>query len=540
MPGKVLHDGSDGLEIRFDYDQRLVALVRALPERRWNREDRFWWVPAEHVVDVVDLVRPEGFELDEEVERLYVANNPGDFTVGRLNREVQRVLRKELRAAVWLVGAISGYDKSAARATGGRPIFFQLVEASPDGGTLAKVSCRLFGSEREHLEQKIAAAGAPFELCDELVVRVKVRVDLYVPHGSYQLIIEDLDVGYTLGEAARKREEILRRLGAEGLLTRNRSLPMPLAPLRVGLVTSLDSDAYNDVLQTLRESRFGFVVTACAARVQGRQTERSVLAALGWLEARAADLDVVLVCRGGGSRADLAWWDTELLGRALAAFPLPVVVGIGHEQDSSVPDAVARSCKTPTAAAGLLVERVTETLLRVEQCGETITALAARRLGDARSQAHQRGRRLVAIARSLVAVAGRDLDADGRRLSRGAEQLLSRHRERMARLGPALARSADRSLHIEQARLDELPRRLSRRVAAQAERERERSEGRARRLHLVDPARVLERGYAVLRHTATRRVVRSTRDAGPGDAVHAQVADGTLRLTVTPEMEGEA
>src|SRR5690606_32177216 len=142
------------------------------------------------------------------------------------------------------------------------------------------------------------------------------RVELYVPWGSYRFLIEELDVGYTLGEAARRREEIRRRLAEEGLLDRNRALPFPALPLRVGLVTSRGSDAYNDVLSTFKESGFAFRVVADGVRVQGRQTEPSVLNALDWFRAHAAELDVLLICRGGGSRTDLAWFDSEPIARA--------------------------------------------------------------------------------------------------------------------------------------------------------------------------------------------------------------------------------
>src|SRR5262249_3678400 len=149
-----------------------------------------------------------------------------------------------------------------------------------------------------------------------------------------------------------------RRLTERGLVGRNTSLPFPDLPLRVGLVTSLGSDAFNDVLRTLQESGFAFDVTAHGARVQGRLTEPSVLNALDWVRKRAESFDVVLICRGGGSRTDLSWFDSEQLGAAVATFPVPVVVGIGHEQDLSVLDFVGFRRKTPTAAAAYLVERV--------------------------------------------------------------------------------------------------------------------------------------------------------------------------------------
>ena len=145
------------------------------------------------------------------------------------------------------------------------------------------------------IQAKLERAGNPFQLADEVTVRVLVQVELYVEWGTYRVAIRDLDVSYTLGEVARRREEILRKLAKERLVERNKSLPFPLVPLRVGLITSLGSDAERDVLKTLRESGFSFQVVVHGARVQGRYTEPTVLAALEWFRDHADEFDVCLL-----------------------------------------------------------------------------------------------------------------------------------------------------------------------------------------------------------------------------------------------------
>jgi exodeoxyribonuclease VII large subunit len=203
-------------------------------------------------------------------------------------------------------------------------------------------------------------------------------------------------------------------------------------PLRVGLITSLGSDAYNDVLRTLQESGFAFRVTAHGARVQGRSTEPSVLNALDWFRERAADFDVILVCRGGGSRTDLAWFDSVQLGRAVALFPLPVVVGIGHEQDFSVLDAVGWRAKTPTAAASLLVDAVARSLDDLELRGSAVLDVATRRTARSRGRGPA-PRRASPIARPACAPTDR-ARLRARRLPRAtprARRPAPRHRARL-------------------------------------------------------------------------------------------------------------
>ncbi|HKQ62774.1 MAG TPA: exodeoxyribonuclease VII large subunit, partial [Candidatus Polarisedimenticolaceae bacterium] len=415
MSREVTHDGMGALQIRFAYERDLVDRIKTLPRRRWNGTERFWWVPDSDVVSLVDLLRPERFRFDAATRELYrrlggdgaLDDEPApeagqarfdwaetvrtdDLSVSRLNERVRAVLEQAFPERLWLVGEISGFDKNAHR----RVVGFQLVECGPDGRHVAEVSATLFESTRREIERALREAGDPFRLEDEVAVRVCVRVDLHVPWGAYRVVVEELDLHYTLGEAARRREEILRRLGADGLLGRNAALPLPELPLRVGLITSAGSDACQDVLRTLEESGYAFEVVVHGARVQGRSTEPSVLNALDWFRAHAAEFDAVLICRGGGSRTDLAWFDSEPLGRAVALFPLPIVVGIGHEQDQSVLDAVGRRAKTPTAAAGLLVETVRETVARVERCGGAILEAAAAALAAHRRHAVERTRRL--------------------------------------------------------------------------------------------------------------------------------------------------
>jgi exodeoxyribonuclease VII large subunit len=277
---RKVEQSGDYLLIQFEYDARLVQLVRALPESRFDREKRVWRVPKDHVVPVVELLEKAGFSFDEATQKLYAERRREGIqhlTVSELNARVQSLLAQAFPTPIWVVGEILGYDKNAHKDR----VEFHLVERR-EGKIIAQVEAILFPEERAWIEGKLERAGRPFSLTDEIVVRVLAQVDLWVREGVYRLVIRDIDVNYTLGEVARRREEILRKLTKEGILGKNRSLPFPALPLRVGLITSLGSDAQNDVLKTLRASGFAFQVTVHGARVQGHHTEASILNALDW------------------------------------------------------------------------------------------------------------------------------------------------------------------------------------------------------------------------------------------------------------------
>ncbi len=565
MNREVRYDGRNMLQIRFPFDRNLVERIKSLPNRRWNASERYWTVPEHDVVLLVELLSGDRFSFDEATQALYAglggtaeldpaeATTPTtprdatDLTVSDLNEQVKRVIEGAFPQPVWLVGEISGFNRNAHK----RHVSFKLAEFGDDGRNVSSVDATLFEQSRRSLEQQLALAGNPFSLEDEVMVRVLARVELYVPWGSYRVIVEELDVHYTLGEAARRREEIIRRLGEQGLVGINSALELPALPLRLGLVTSLGSDAYNDVLRTLEESGFAFQVTAHGARVQGHSTEPSVLNALERLGGIAGELDAVIVCRGGGSRTDLAWFDSEALGRAVARFPIPVIVGIGHEQDHSVLDAVGRRCKTPTAAAAFLVDRVQEGIDHIESVGSTLLALAGRRIAEETNRSAERCRRLALAARGLLDRERIEVEHRRGRAQRAAVGALTVGRERLTRWIRDLPRAtsvhfARQSIFLDNARravsqgagrdiaaarnaLQQTARSILPRAVQCLRQEEERTVSRGRRLDLVDPGRVLERGYAILR-AADGPLVTRVADAPRGAALTAELRDGVLNV----------
>jgi exodeoxyribonuclease VII large subunit len=270
-------------------------------------------------------------------------------------------------------------------------------------------------------------------------------------------------------------------------------------------------------------------VTAHGARVQGRATESSVLNALDWFRPRQAHFDAIVICRGGGSRTDLAWFDTETLGRAVANFPIPIVCGIGHEQDVSVLDHVARRAKTPTAAGAFLVDLVRTALTRVEDAGAMILD-GARVLIDAERR-HRRdaAQRLARAVRAYLGVERAELRRRREGLVGATTRRIEGSRAALMAAARQLGQGARRDLDAERRRAIEAARGLNLRATRVFALETERMEARSRRLHLVDPRRVVERGYAIVRDAGGRVVV----DAAVvlrGARLSAELKSGRLGL----------
>ncbi len=438
--------------------------------------------------------------------------------IGRL-RDAMRVAIPD---EVWVRGEVQNLKRSQNGHT-----YFTLVEKAGGRGdqVRAKIDVTLFRDDRRSVDRAIKEVPGA-ELGNDVEVRIRGRIELYAPQGRVQVVMTGIDPVFTVGGIAAGRERVLRALAAEGVLDVNGRLPMPLVPLRVGLVTSAGSAAYHDFIQELSTSGFAFEVGVVDVRVQGAAASRRIVYGLRQLALR--DLDVVVVVRGGGSRADLAPFDTDVVARVIAAMPMPVITGVGHEIDRSVADEAAHtSCKTPTACAQVLVARV--------QAFEG-------RLGAA-------SHRVVSRARARTAMARRELDEATRRVQRGLPAALGRERAQVERRHGRLDELARLRLRDASRRLDDRSRRVpelarghlrdaSRDLDDCARRATEQARARLREsllaldtsaatVRALDPRRVLDRGYSITRDERGR-AIRRAEGAAVGATLHTELADGAL------------
>jgi exodeoxyribonuclease VII large subunit len=188
------------------------------------------------------------------------------------------------------------------------------------------------------------------------------RPDYYAPFGKLSLVATDIDTQFSAGDVAAKREELIRKLLELGVDKVNKRQPIPLVPLRLGVVSSSTAAGWADAQQHLLESGIGFTVSFTDVRVQGEYAVSQIVNAINGF-ARRTDIDIVMVMRGGGSKGDLATFDDEAIAMAISKCPHPVFTGIGHEIDTSIADLVAHTAsKTPTACAQAIIAIVEEFL----------------------------------------------------------------------------------------------------------------------------------------------------------------------------------
>ncbi len=278
------------------------------------------------------------------------------FTVSQLGLIAKSLLSETFGNDTWVTGEIHGYkmhDRSGH-------VYFDLVEKDPDDPAryIAKIGCAFFKNSLLSWRTKLKREGfSSFQLADGLEIKLRADVDLYVKEGRYQLIVNEVDAGYSLGAMARKRQQTIDELKKRGLFENNRRLEIGDCPLKIGLITSLGSAAYNDFMSVLNSSGYAFKLYIFDAYMQGEHTPYDVLRGIKALDQK--ELDAIAIVRGGGAKTDLYYFDDIRICEAIARCRLPVLTGIGHEIDLSVADMVSyMHFVTPTDTARFLTARL--------------------------------------------------------------------------------------------------------------------------------------------------------------------------------------
>ncbi|MDQ0590911.1 exodeoxyribonuclease VII large subunit [Variovorax paradoxus] len=418
---------------------------------------------------------------------------PRIWAVGALCRAVADALDARFNP-VAVRGEISGFS----RASSGH-CYFALKDPS------GQLRCAMF---------RRAAGLLDFSPRDGDQVEVRGRLAVYEPRGDLQLVVESLQ---RAGQGALFEQFLQRkaRLEAEGLFDAERKRALPVMPRAVGLVTSLGAAALHDVVTALRRRVPHIPVVLAPAAVQGANAPAELVRALQSLYTLEPAVDVILLVRGGGSIEDLWAFNDETLARTIVQSPVPLICGVGHETDFTIADFCADlRAPTPTAAAELVSAPQAMWLGALDLLGDRLDGALGARLD----------------------VLGQRLDQAAGRLGRPST-LVARQQLRLAhhsqRLRYAVLSRAERLAQVPRAISADFPLRLERAMAQR----RERLERVALRLRLLDPALVLQRGYAWLTDPDGRAIV-SAKKLSPGDAVVARLADGSVDLTVTPGKTG--
>lgn len=422
------------------------------------------------------------------------------LTLYELNNLVSEVISSVMPDEYWVEAEIS-----ELRVVRGN-CYMELVQKAEDTRTpVARASAKCWRTYWTLVQSSFERVTGR-QLCPGMKVMMRVHADFHEAYG-FSWIVTDINPEYTLGDIARRRREIIARLKEEGVFDLQKELIIPLFAQRVAVISSDNAAGYDDFCNQLQNNEKGlaFSVKLYPAVMQGESTEASVIDALDRIYKDEDKFDVVVIIRGGGATSDLSGFDTLALAENVANFPLPIIVGIGHNRDESVLDLVANmSVKTPTAAAAFLIARLAAVAARVDAAATSLSKYVTNRIEQEKS----RIKYLSTVLPSLYAA------------------VKSRENMRISRMSDSLYVAVRQIVASEKARLDLMPQRLSGAWRQAVTGESHRLQMLEQRAAASDPKRMLARGYTLTLHDG--RAVTDLSSLKKGDMLTTLFAGGEV------------
>ena len=428
------------------------------------------------------------------------------LTLFELNRLVKEVIEYEMPNEYWVEAELS-----ECRETRGH-CYMELIQKDPQTATpVAKASAKCWASKwmlvRPYFERTTGQ-----RLSAGMKVLLKVYPQFHEAFG-FSWIVTDIDPTYTLGDMAKKRQEIIRQLKEEGVFDLQKGLELPLFCQNIAVISSENAAGYGDFCSQRAGNPHGFKFRThlFPAIMQGEEVEQSIIAALNRIydltkcQTHCEAFDCVVIIRGGGATSDMSGFDTLALAENVANFPLPIITGIGHDRDESILDMVSHTrVKTPTAAAAFLIDHLERVFNALNNSQEQITRLAQQKLTYYKSQ-------FAAIAELLP---------------RLFINVKVRHESRLDIIYNRLIHSSGNKFFTLHSSLVTLSSRLPIALERRMLKEQHRLQLIEEKTKNLDPALLLKRGYSI-----TLKDGKAIRDAGElqsGDTIETRLANGTV------------
>lgn len=447
-----------------------------------------------------------GMNADREaLLPLGVAGRGSALTLYELNNLVSETIALELSQEYWVEAELS-----EAREVRGH-CYMELVQKEEGTNTpIARASAKCWKNKWMLLGPHFMRITGQ-QLHAGMKVLLKVYANFHEAYG-FSWIVTDINPEYTMGDMARRRQEIIRQLKAEGIFDMQRELTLPLFLQRVAVVSSATAAGYGDFCNQLADNEYGFRFTTrlFPAIMQGEQVEESIIEALDAINDETEQFDAVVIIRGGGATADLSGFDSLRLAENVAQFPLPIITGIGHERDESIIDMVSHTrVKTPTAAAAFLIDHLHQVLMRIERAEERTATLVGRRMDYERLRLVRLAEKLPVLFSLVKTRQGANIDRLAQRIPPALTAQMTNLRHRVDLLSQRLAPLPLRCMAVENHRLDLL----------------------AQRVEALNPERLLRRGYSIT--TLNGHAVKAASQIHDGDIIETRLAEGKITATVT-------
>lgn len=387
-----------------------------------------------------------------------------------------------------------------------------------------------------------------------LKILIQAKVEYHEVFG-FSLNIRDIDPVYTLGDMARQRREIIRKLQEDGVFEMNKELELPLVPQRIAIISSPTAAGLQDFLDQLHNNaqKFVFYTRLFAATMQGNDAPRSIMNALDLIYEYENMFDAVVIIRGGGAQIDLACFDHYELAFHIAQFPLPVITGIGHDKDDTVIDMVAHTrMKTPTAVAEFLISGALQFAQQLNELETHFIELVNDQLEANNERLMDAADQLSLLVNQYVSKQTNRLEIAGIQLKNQTESFLKNQQNELKKLTVDAKNSTSRFITLQnhfleqsvqglnytfrkkilktENKLEQVQQLLKIRTIGIIRNERKNLDQIGEKLRLIDPQNILKRGYSLT--LLNGKILKSVEQVKPGDRLETKLGEGTVESTV--------
>ena len=446
--------------------------------------------------------------------------------------ELQLIIRDSIYLALpdfyWVVAEISEIKQNYSG-----HCYLELIEKQNDETSVKARIKAVIWSNRYTFISSFFENSTGESLREGLKVLVKARVEYHQLYGL-SLVISDIDPAFTIGEMAAKRLQIIKRLEQEGVFGMNKELEIPLIPQRIAIISSRNAAGFSDFINHLIGNSYGydFYTAIFDTVMQGSETEQSIISSLDRIVLNAHLFDLVVIIRGGGSQADLSWFDNYNIAYHITQFPLPVITGIGHDKDLSVTDMVAcKSLKTPTAVADFIIDCVSETENHILDLGIEIKELTLEILDENKNRIDKSKNTLGPLVRIFISEVRKELsDKVIEILNRGKEKTF-KARIAMANRESGVLSAARRSIANMDNMIEGLGIKLASKTRELVKSEGLRLTGYSDTLNILNPENVLKRGFTIT--SLNGRIIKEIKEVKEGDLIDTVFSKGRISSRVT-------
>ncbi|MBD5323960.1 MAG: exodeoxyribonuclease VII large subunit [Bacteroides sp.] len=449
---------------------------------------------------------------------------PTAYTLSAFSRfVVQAMSREPVLMGAWVVAEISDMAER------GGHCYMTLIEKDASGTTVARMRANIWANRYLHIKNKFLYA-TQRELANGMKVMFYGGAN-YHPNYGLSFNIGDIEPSFTMGDLERIRREILAALQREGILNRNRSLTFSDPPRKIAIISSATAAGYGDFMNQLQHNSAGveFNTLLFPAIMQGDRTAQSVMAALDLVEQTSSIMpwDCVVIIRGGGATTDMNGFDDLNLARRVATFPIPVIVGIGHERDRCVLDEIACvRCKTPTAVAAWLSDTAGMAWQRVCDLTSRIASFATERLKGEHIRLQSIETMIPSLADARIRNARIRLQSLSALIPSAAREATSKEKIRLEGITTTLRMASRMRIQKEYPLLESMAESVRTAAISMLEKEKTRIDSLCRLTEVLSPTSTLKRGYSITR--VNGKAVTDPKTVKPGDIIETQTAQGMI------------